>query len=263
VSALAAIPRKKKVVILGPTLLVMITVMTALGPLVAPYDPIRINPGEALSPPSWQYPFGTDQFGRDILSRTIVGARLSLLTGVGAVCIAVSLGMIFGLASGLWGGWVDLLLMRLVDPTDFTTIGMHSRQIPSNVADGRGFRSEGIRETQVALLAADRVGTAQVAKAANNMIMWSCLIANHEALALAQRHGMDAEKLREALLMSSGDNYVLRNWRQNTMAWAEDDMEIVQQMAAQKGIALPQAGVNREICRMLKPKRFKLDEYGV
>jgi 3-hydroxyisobutyrate dehydrogenase-like beta-hydroxyacid dehydrogenase len=107
------------------------------------------------------------------------------------------------------------------------------------------------------------VGTAQVAKAANNMIMWSCLIANHEALALAQRHGMDAEKLREALLMSSGDNYVLRNWRQNTMAWAEDDMEIVQQMAAEKGIALPQAGVNREICRMLKPKRFKLDEYGV
>ena len=57
----------------------------------------------------------------------------------------------------------DKLLMRLVDPTDFTTIGMHSRQIPSNVADGRGFRSEGIRETQVALLAADRVGTAQVA----------------------------------------------------------------------------------------------------
>ena len=107
------------------------------------------------------------------------------------------------------------------------------------------------------------VGTAQVAKAANNMIMWSCLIANHEALALAQRHGMDPEQLREALLKSSGDNYVLRNWRVNTMAWAEDDMEIVQQMAADRGIALPQAGLNRELCRMLKPKRFKLDEYGV
>jgi 3-hydroxyisobutyrate dehydrogenase-like beta-hydroxyacid dehydrogenase len=106
------------------------------------------------------------------------------------------------------------------------------------------------------------VGTAQVAKAANNMIMWSCLIANHEALALAQRHGMDPERLREALLMSSGENYVLRNWKQNTMAWAEDDMEIVQQMAADRGIALPQAGLNREICRVLKPKRFKLDEYG-
>ena len=106
-------------------------------------------------------------------------------------------------------------------------------------------------------------GTANVAKAANNMIMWSCLIANHEALALAQGYGMDTEALRQALLMSSGDNYVLRNWRVNTMAWAEDDMEIVQAMAAEKGIGLAQAGVNREICRMLKPKRFKLDEYGV
>ena len=106
------------------------------------------------------------------------------------------------------------------------------------------------------------VGTAQVAKAANNMIMWSCLIANHEALALAQRYGMDPEKLRQALLISSADNSVLRKWRENTMAWAEDDMEIVQAMAAAKGIGLPQAGVNREICRILKPKRFKLDEYG-
>jgi 3-hydroxyisobutyrate dehydrogenase-like beta-hydroxyacid dehydrogenase len=106
------------------------------------------------------------------------------------------------------------------------------------------------------------VGTAQVAKAANNMIMWSCLIANHEALALAQRYGMDPEKLREALLMSSADNSVLRKWRENTMAWAEDDMQIVQAMAAEKGIGLAQAGVNREILRTLKPKRFKLDEYG-
>ncbi len=107
------------------------------------------------------------------------------------------------------------------------------------------------------------VGTGQVAKAANNMIMWACLVADHEALALAQRYGMDVEKLREALKLSSADNYVLRNWGVNTMAWAEDDMEIVQQMAAERGMALPQAGLNRELCRALKPKRFKLDEYGI
>ena len=106
------------------------------------------------------------------------------------------------------------------------------------------------------------VGTGQVAKAANNLVMWSCLIADHEALALAQRYGIDTEMLREALKLSSADNYVLRNWRVNTMAWAEDDMEIVQQMAAEKGMALPQAGLNRELCRLLKPKRFKLEEYG-
>ncbi|HUP98072.1 MAG TPA: NAD-binding protein [Usitatibacter sp.] len=101
-----------------------------------------------------------------------------------------------------------------------------------------------------------------MAKAANNMIMWSCLIANHEALALAHRFGMDTDNLREALKLSSADNYVLRNWRVNTMAWAEDDMEIVQAMASERGVALPQAGLNRELCRSLKPKRFKLEDYG-
>jgi len=88
------------------------------------------------------------------------------------------------------------------------------------------------------------VGSAQVAKAANNLVMWACLIANHEALALAKRYGVDVEKLRKALLMSSAENYVLRNWGENTMAWAEDDMEIVQQMAHEAGIGLPQAVID-------------------
>ena len=107
------------------------------------------------------------------------------------------------------------------------------------------------------------VGTAQVAKAANNMVMWACVIANHEALALAKRCGVDEEMLRVALLKSSAENYALRHWGANTMVWAEDDMEIVQTMAHDVGVGLPQAGLNRELCRTLKPKRFKLDEYGV
>ena len=107
------------------------------------------------------------------------------------------------------------------------------------------------------------IGTAQVAKAANNMVMWSCLIANHEALALARRSGLDVELLREALLKTGAENYVLRHWGTNTMAWAEDDLEIVQSMAHNAGLGLPQAGLNRELCRTLKPKRFRLDEYGV
>ena len=106
------------------------------------------------------------------------------------------------------------------------------------------------------------VGSAQVAKAANNLVMWACLIANHEALALAKRYGVDVEQLRKTLLMSSAENYVLRHWGENTMAWAEDDMEIVQQMAREVGIGLPQAGVNRELCRALKPRKFDLDKYG-
>ena len=107
------------------------------------------------------------------------------------------------------------------------------------------------------------VGTAQVAKTANNLIMWACLIANHEALALAKRFDMDPGLLREALLKSSATNYALEHWGENTMAWAEDDMEIVQRMAHEAGLGLPQAGLNRELCRTLKPKKFRLDEYGV
>ena len=106
------------------------------------------------------------------------------------------------------------------------------------------------------------VGSAQVAKAANNLILWACLVADHEALALASRYGVDVERLRRALLLSSAANDALAKWGTQTMAWAEDDMAIVAEMAAECGLALPQAGVNREICRALKPRRYKLDQYG-
>ena len=107
------------------------------------------------------------------------------------------------------------------------------------------------------------VGSAQVAKAVNNLILWACLVADHEGLALAQRYGLDIEALRRALCLSSAANSALEKWGTQTMAWAEDDMAIVAEMAADCGIALPQAKVTREICRSLKPRRHKLDEYGV
>ena len=106
------------------------------------------------------------------------------------------------------------------------------------------------------------VGTAQVAKAANNSILWACLIANHEALALARHYGMDIDVLRQALMMSSAENHALEVWGKQTMAWAEDDMAIVQNMAARAGLLLPQSGLNRELCRALKPHRYQLEKYG-
>jgi 3-hydroxyisobutyrate dehydrogenase-like beta-hydroxyacid dehydrogenase len=106
------------------------------------------------------------------------------------------------------------------------------------------------------------VGSAQVAKAVNNMIMWACLVADHEALALAQRHGLDVEMLRKALLTTHSTNGALENWGKQTMAWADDDMEIVAAMAKDCGITLRQAAAVQEICRTLKPKRFQLDQYG-
>jgi 3-hydroxyisobutyrate dehydrogenase len=107
------------------------------------------------------------------------------------------------------------------------------------------------------------LGSAQVAKAVNNLVMWACLVADHEGLALARRYGVDVEALRKALCMSSAANAALEKWGTQTMAWAEDDMAIVAEMAAECGIALPQAGLTRELCRALKPRRFKLEDYGV
>lgn len=105
------------------------------------------------------------------------------------------------------------------------------------------------------------VGSAQVAKAVNNLIMWACLVADHEGLALAKRYGVDVAMLRRALGLSSAQNAALDKWGTQTMAWAEDDMAIVAEMAGECGLKLPQAELNREICRVLKPRRFKLDEY--
>src|SRR5204863_9245178 len=106
------------------------------------------------------------------------------------------------------------------------------------------------------------VGSAQVAKAANNLVLWACLVADHEALALAQRYGLDIDKLRQALLISSATNDALAKWGTQTMAWADDDMAIVARMASAAGLKLPQAEVTREVCRSLKPRRYQLDKYG-
>lgn len=106
------------------------------------------------------------------------------------------------------------------------------------------------------------VGTAQVAKAVNNMIMWACLVASHEGLALAQRYGLDIEMMRKALLTTHSANGALEHWGKQTMAWADDDMEIVAAMARECGLPLRQAEAVQEICRTLKPKRFQLDKYG-
>ena len=112
---LARALRRRKFALVGLVVMVVVGAVALFAPWLAPYDPITINPAEALQPPSLAHPFGTDQYGRDILSRMVAGSRLSLLTGLGAVAIALTTGIVLGLLSGVVGGWTDLLFMRLVD----------------------------------------------------------------------------------------------------------------------------------------------------
>ena len=107
--------RRRKSALVGVVILAVVALAALFAPVLAPYDPIKIRPAEALSPPSLAHPFGTDQYGRDILSRAMTGARLSLMTGLGAVLVALTAGVIVGLACGVIGGWTDLLVMRVVD----------------------------------------------------------------------------------------------------------------------------------------------------
>jgi len=90
-------------------------VVSFLAPVISPCNPDTINVKEILMPPSPRHLFGTDELGRDVLSRMIWGSRISLKVGFVAVGIAVIIGIIIGAAAGYYGGWIDDLLMRFVD----------------------------------------------------------------------------------------------------------------------------------------------------
>lgn len=98
----------------GGIVLLMISI-AVLAPLVAPYAPAQMHISQRLSPPDGTFLFGTDEFGRDVLSRTLHGARLSLIMGFGATLITFLIGVPLGLIAGYMRGRVDGLLLRAMD----------------------------------------------------------------------------------------------------------------------------------------------------
>ncbi len=92
---------------IGIALIVMFTLCALFAPLLAPYSPQHIDLPHRLAAPSWHHYFGTDELGRDILSRTLFGARISLLVGVSVVAFSLGLGLIVGCTAGYYGGGVD------------------------------------------------------------------------------------------------------------------------------------------------------------
>jgi peptide/nickel transport system permease protein len=101
--------------VLGLLVFGVILLVATIGPRLTAYDPFAVEPLKQVQPPSWEHPFGTDQFGRDVATRIVHGAPLSLQIGLIAVGIAASLGILFGVPAGYFGGWLDMLVMRCVD----------------------------------------------------------------------------------------------------------------------------------------------------
>lgn len=107
--------RRRNIVVFAGCVLTLAVICALFAPLLAPYDPDQQNLRSALQPPSTAHALGTDALGRDLLSRLIYGARVSLIVGVASVLLGAAAGMLAGLLSGYFGGWTDTLIMRVVD----------------------------------------------------------------------------------------------------------------------------------------------------
>lgn len=101
--------------LVGFIIIVCVFLLSMLSPIVAPYDPNYIDVKAILLEPSMQHWMGTDGLGRDVLSRMLYGGRISLLVGLVAVGISTAIGILLGALAGFYRGWVDTLIMRIVD----------------------------------------------------------------------------------------------------------------------------------------------------
>jgi len=113
--------RKNKIAVAGLIIICVFLIMAIFAPFIAPHDPLDQSLYDKLKPPfwaekgDWKYPLGTDDFGRDLLSRIIYGSRISMIVGVVAVAIALFFGTLAGAVAGFYGGRIDNLIMRLMD----------------------------------------------------------------------------------------------------------------------------------------------------
>lgn len=106
---------RNRIAVLGLVIVITMSLGAIFAPVIAPHPPNRLNPADRLSPPSLQYPLGTDEFGRDIFSRLLYGAQISLVIAFVAQGVAISIGLTLGLIAGWYGGWVDDIIMRITD----------------------------------------------------------------------------------------------------------------------------------------------------
>ena len=106
---------ENKIALLCIGVLVLFSIMAVAAAYLTPYDPYHASPEESLLPPSWSHPMGTDLIGRDILSRVLFGARISMVIGFVSVGISAIVGVTLGLIAGYYGRLIDSIIMRFID----------------------------------------------------------------------------------------------------------------------------------------------------
>lgn len=107
--------RENKVTFVAFAFFILLVLLGLAGQSVAPYNPLTSESAMALKPPSWEHWFGTDQLGRDVLSRVMVATRLDLGIAIAAVFLSFGLGSVLGVSAGYYGGWWDRIVSRIID----------------------------------------------------------------------------------------------------------------------------------------------------
>lgn len=107
--------RRSPSLVIGAGIIIVLTLLAIFAPLLTPYTPVELNPADKFQPPSTDHFFGTDELGRDIWTRSLYGARVSLSTALFATLIAMAVGVPLGLVSGYFGSWADAITMRYID----------------------------------------------------------------------------------------------------------------------------------------------------
>jgi peptide/nickel transport system permease protein len=140
--------RRHKPAMIGTAIILTFALAAIFAPYISPWDPEKTNLDAMLQPPSAQHIMGTDELGRDLLTRILYGGRVSLSIGVMAMALAVVVGAIVGGVAGFYGGWVDNVLMRFTDmmlafPQLFVLIilALALRDIPIEALRGTAFAS--------------------------------------------------------------------------------------------------------------------------
>ncbi len=243
---------KNKLAVVGGILILLVFIFSVLASVVAPYDPSAIDIKNILIGPSLAHPLGTDDLGRDVLSRMLWGGRVSLEVGFVAVGIATFIGIILGSLAGYYGGWLDSIIMRCVDimlsiPTIFLVLAVIAILEPSiiNIMIVIGFTSwmepaRLIRAEFISLKEREFVLAARAIGAPDNRIMFRHILPNGlSPILVSATMGVGG-----AILIESALSFLGLGVQPPTPSWGsllsagKDNIEIAWWLSAFPGLAI-------------------------
>jgi len=243
---------RNRLAVAGAIVVACLFVVAAMPDRFARHDPNRIDILKILAPPSAEHPLGTDELGRDVLSRMVHGSRISLEVGFVATGIATAIGLVIGLMAGFYGRWVDAVLMRFVDvmlcfPSFFLILAVIAFLGPSilNIMAVIGFTSwmgaaRLVRAETLSLKERDFVSAARAQGAGNLRIIFRHILPN----ALAPILVWATLGVAGAILVESGLSFLGIGVQPPTPSWGnmltagKDNIEFAWWLSVYPGLAI-------------------------